>query len=406
MGSGNRHSRRAWRLVGLLVLAGAGLAASVALGSTAVGASTTTTTASTTTGSTTKGSTTTGSTTTASMTTGSTTTAIATTAAEPAPVNVSPPTISGSAQDGALLTAEPGSWSNSPSSYAFQWLRCDSAGGSCAAIAGANSQHYTVSSADVGHRLRVLVTASNGGGSGTASSQPTAVVEPSGSAPANTAVPQISGTAEQGAALTVSNGSWSGTQPIGFDYNWQRCDPAGGNCVTVVSHTTSARYTLSGGDVGHAIRAQVTAKNARGSSTATTRPTAVVAATKIPQRVTTVAVTQVALPDRLVVDRVAFSPSVVTSRAEPITARFHVSTTRGLSVQGALVYALGLPYGWTYTAPEQATDATGWATITIHATQTMPLRRAALVMFVRARKPGDNLLAGVSARRLVQVRIR
>jgi hypothetical protein len=70
------------------------------------------------------------------------------------------------------------------------------------------------------------------------------------------------------------------------------------------------------------------------------------------------------------------------------------------------VYALGLPYGWTYNAAEQATDASGWATITIHPPPNMPLRRTALVMFVRARKPGDNLLAGVSTRRLVQVRIR
>jgi len=36
----------------------------------------------------------------------------------------------------------------------------------------------------------------------------------------------------------------------------------------------------------------------------------------------------------------------------------------------------------------------------------MPLRRGDLVMFIRARKPGDSLLAGVSTRRLVQEAIR
>ena len=78
-----------------------------------------------------------------------------------------------------------------------------------------------------------------------------------------------------------------------------------------------------------------------------------------------------------------------------------------LSVSGALVYVLGLPYGWTFNAPELATDAQGWATITIRPTRNMPMRRrGALVMFVRARKPGDPLLGGVSTRRLVQVGVR
>jgi hypothetical protein len=35
----------------------------------------------------------------------------------------------------------------------------------------------------------------------------------------------------------------------------------------------------------------------------------------------------------------------------------------------------------------------------------MPLHKAALVFFVRARKPGERLLSGVSTRRLVQVGI-
>jgi hypothetical protein len=51
------------------------------------------------------------------------------------------------------------------------------------------------------------------------------------------------------------------------------------------------------------------------------------------------------------------------------------------------------------------TGPDGWATIQFFPTRLMPLHRAAVVFFVRARKPGDNLLAGVTARRLVQVRI-
>ena len=112
------------------------------------------------------------------------------------------------------------------------------------------------------------------------------------------------------------------------------------------------------------------------------------------------------LPDRLIVDGVKFSPSVLTSRAQ-FQGRFHVSDTRGFSIQGALVYVLGLPYGWTVKSPEVATDNTGWATIPMRPTRNMPVRPGrALVIFVRARKPGDSLLAGVSTRRLVQVSIR
>ena len=62
--------------------------------------------------------------------------------------------------------------------------------------------------------------------------------------------------------------------------------------------------------------------------------------------------------------------------------------------------------GSLFIVREMQTDSHGWATIVIHPTPNMPLRRGDLVMFVRARKPGDNLLAGVSTRRLVQEGIR
>ena len=99
--------------------------------------------------------------------------------------------------------------------------------------------------------------------------------------PSNTAEPAISGTAEQGRTLRTSNGSWSGTQPISFAYQWVRCGadggrPDGGDCA-IVSGATSRDYRLGAGDVGFRMRARVTAANADGSRTAASNPTAVVA---------------------------------------------------------------------------------------------------------------------------------
>lgn len=321
-----------------------------------------------------------------------------------APSNTSLPSISGSAQDGSLLRASHGSWTGSPTSYAYQWLRCDAQGGGCAAISGANSSTYTVQTTDVGSRLRVQVTATNAGGSGNATSRPTEVVQPTGVAPKNTAPPSISGSPQQGSTLTVNPGSWSGTPAPKLSYQWQRCTGTGGGCANI-NGATGTTYVLTGDDVAHTVRAVVTATNSRGSTTANTNETDLVAPAKSAQGGATISVNQVSLPNRLVIDSVKFSPTPATTRGT-ITARFHVADTRGFSIQGALVFVLGLPYGWVYNSPETATDSTGWATIQVHPTRNMPLRRGDLVMFVRARKPGDSLLAGVSTRRLVQEAIR
>ena len=100
------------------------------------------------------------------------------------PVNTSPPSISGTPQDGQTLTASPGSWSGTqPITYADQWQRCNSSGANCAPISGATSPTYAVTSADVGSTLRVAVTASNSAGSATATSAATTVVQPSSNPP-------------------------------------------------------------------------------------------------------------------------------------------------------------------------------------------------------------------------------
>ena len=99
-----------------------------------------------------------------------------------------------------------------------------------------------------------------------------------------------------------------------------------------------------------------------------------------------------------------FIPARVQGR-QAFTGRFRVKDTRGFVVRGALVYAIGLPYGWIRQAPETLTGTDGWARLTFLPTVLMPTRHASVVFFLRARKPGDTLLAGVSTRRLVQVGI-
>src|SRR5918911_429508 len=81
------------------------------------------------------------------------------------PANTVPPTISGTPQDGQTLSATTGTWSGSPSSYGYQWQRCDSSGAACSSVASATTATYALTSADVGATMRVVVTATNVAGS-------------------------------------------------------------------------------------------------------------------------------------------------------------------------------------------------------------------------------------------------
>ncbi len=95
----------------------------------------------------------------------------------PPPVETAPPTISGGAVVGGSLFANPGSWTNSPTRYEYQWELCTSSS-ACIDIGGATSNTFLPILGDLGDGLVVEVTASNAGGSASAKSARTSAVAP------------------------------------------------------------------------------------------------------------------------------------------------------------------------------------------------------------------------------------
>jgi hypothetical protein len=235
--------------------------------------------------------------------------------------------------------------------------------------------------------------------------------------PTAKALPGITGTPREGDTLTATEGTWErGDGGMTFAYQWQRCDAAGANCANITGGATKA-YLAQAADVGKTLRVQVAATDNDGSSqvvSPTTRdivargadPTVRPAgAQRLQDGTWSIPASSVALPERLNIQTVQFSPSVIRSRT-PFTARFRVQDSRGFWVRDALVYAAGVPWSRITTAPEAKTDVNGWAQIQFTPTRRMTLRNGHfIVMFVRARKDGGDLLAGITTRRLVQVRV-
>ena len=172
------------------------------------------------------------------------------------------PVVSGQAVQGQTLTASEGMWSNSPASYGYQWQDCNTGGAGCVNIGGATGSGYTLAGSDVGDTVRVMVTATNSAGSGSAPSSATATVTAAssgggGSAPSNSGAPVISGTVEPGGTLSVSPGSWTNS-PTSYSYQWyDEGEP--------ISGSTGSTYVVQSSDVDHTIDVVVTAMNGAGA---------------------------------------------------------------------------------------------------------------------------------------------
>jgi len=245
-------------------------------------------------------------------------------------------------------------------------------------------------------------------------------------APTNHTAPTISGDATVGSTLTANPGTWNGSSPMSFQYQWQVCGNNGQNCHAI-SGATDKTYVVKAGDEGNTLRVHVIASNSDGSNSANSDATPVIKAAAAATTTTTttqaqpqangcpkttagsasVAAADVAAPARLQITGFSSTTGTVTRSTTTLTVKFHVADTCGQAVSGAQVYATAVPFGQFSIPGMQPTDQNGDVTLTFNRQGGFPAARnqQLLVMFVRASKPGDPILAGVSTRRLISLKV-
>ena len=175
------------------------------------------------------------------------------------PAAVGAPRVTGTAKVTNALTADRGTWSGTPTSFAYQWQR--NSGSGFADIGGASAATYTLVPADANAQVRVQVSATNANGSASNTSSASSIS--SFNPPVNSTPPSISGTAQRLSVLTATSGTWTGATST--SRKWQRL--VGGVWTDIPSQTGST-YTLASADVGTSVRVLETATNADGPASA------------------------------------------------------------------------------------------------------------------------------------------
>ena len=230
--------------------------------------------------------------------------------------------------------------------------------------------------------------------------------------PKNTDPPVVSGTPQVDKELKTTNGTWSGTTPLTFSYQWRRCDETGGSCSDI-SGATKDSYTLKSVDSGNTLRVVVTAKNADGSDHATSVPTAVITAASTPPpgngcpsaKTGTAAIAELSPPARLQIAAFKVTTGAINSSTQSFSLQVRIGSTCGVGIQGASVYVTAVPYNQFSIPSEQLSGSDGAATLSFSRLSGFPAssKQQQLTLFIRATKPGEDILAGVSTRRLVAI---
>jgi len=170
-----------------------------------------------------------------------------------APANVVQPSLVGNGAVGSVVTCNPGAWSGSPTPTFSYDFRIDSI-----SVQNGASNTYTPLIGDDTKTLTCLVTATNSQGSASEGTSNSLVI---GRTPVNTVAPTLSpsGTQYNGAVITLSNGTFTGTATLTYAYRWKR------NGIVIVGQTANT-YTIVAGDDGTIITGEVKATNSYGET--------------------------------------------------------------------------------------------------------------------------------------------
>jgi hypothetical protein len=203
-----------------------------------------------------------------------------------APVNTAPPVITVSENfPNYTFSATQGTWTNSPTSYSYNWCTSPSDVGTIYTCQGSTGPTLTLPwPGTEALWLTVSVTATNAAGSATAQ----AFINFSPAEFTVLALPEITGTPRVGSTLTATRGGYLGPpsgvgREVGdWGVTWLRCNTSGWGCVpisTVTPGTSPATYVPTASDVGSTIRALAWSDWAAGDSrrmVVASAPTAVV----------------------------------------------------------------------------------------------------------------------------------
>jgi hypothetical protein len=183
----------------------------------------------------------------------------ATVGAQLAPQNTSKPTISGTVQDGATLTANHGNWfSPLALTYKYRWQVCKDGGSFCIGTSYSTDNTYQLTSKAVGGMVTVTVQATDSTGKAALATSAAYGPVANPAPPLNTTAPVISGTPNMGLVLSVDTGRWQSPDSLVYYYQWRQCDSVGTNCTNITRGTGSS-LTLLSGDAGHTIAVIVSA---------------------------------------------------------------------------------------------------------------------------------------------------
>jgi hypothetical protein len=176
------------------------------------------------------------------------------------------PPLAGDPIVGTAVAVQTTSWTATPSTTTFTWLRCNANGRACAAIAGQTTASYTLTADDVGHTVLAEVAAAAGTVKQTVMSLRTDVVRQA-PGPVLTVAPTVTGTLQQGKKLTGFQGTWTSGGTITYGFQWYRCDANAAHCSSIHG-ATKASYTEVAKDVGQTLALTVRATDSTGTTPA------------------------------------------------------------------------------------------------------------------------------------------